>query len=115
MDTEFTENIKRWVNIDNQITELNQNIKSLRERKRQLNSEIYNRVNSENLHNACINISDGKLKFITTNQTLPITLKSLEKSLVCCIEDPSDVKYIMEFIKSKREIKQISDIKRTFN
>ncbi|MDA9216232.1 hypothetical protein N9O88_00215 [bacterium] len=115
MENNFTDNIKDWVSTDNKIKNLSLEIKQLRDRKNILTTDIFNKVKEDNLHNSCINISDGKLRFSLTNQSQSLTLKYIENCLKKCIDNEDDIKHIIDIIKSNREIKQIDDIKRTYN
>jgi hypothetical protein len=109
------ENIKKWVSIDNQLKTLNDKTKELREMKNNTEQTILDYVESKNMNNATVNISDGKLKFVSTKQTAPLTLKYVEECLSQCIKNEDQVKRIMEYIKETREVKYVPDIKRTYN
>jgi len=111
----FEQQIKEWVQIDNQLKILNEKTKSLREQKNSLNENIINYANKNNILNSQIQISDGKLKFTNTKVVTPLTFKYLEKTLGEVIRNENQVKQIMEYIKTKREIKTISEIKRFSN
>jgi hypothetical protein len=108
-------NIKKWVLLDDQIKNVNDKVKELREQKNQLEAVILDYVEKNNLENATAKISGGKLRFVETKQTAPISLKFLEECLNECITDHSKVQYIMNYIKDKREIKYSRDIKRYFD
>ena len=110
----FEENIKNWVNIDNKIKQLNNNISDLRDNKKELSENILNYVNDKNLSNSTIHISDGFIKFNKTKQTTPLTYKYIEQCLNRCISDKSQVEYIINYIKDSRDNKYIDDIKRTY-
>ena len=114
MEENFTNNIKDWVSTDNKIKNLNLEIKQLRDHKNSLTTKIFHKVKEDNLHNACINISDGKLRFSLTNQSQALTLKYIESCLKKCIDNEEDINHIIDVIKSNREVKQIDDIKRTY-
>ena len=73
----FEQNIQQWVSIDNQIRLLNDKIHELREKKHNLCENITSHVENNNLRNATVQISDGKLKFVTTKVAAPLT------SVVC--------------------------------
>ena len=60
-------------------------------------------------------ITDGKIKFCEVNQTQPLTLGFLEKCLSEVIANQSQVKQIVDYIKSKRETKIVPEIKRYYN
>lgn len=111
----FEQNIQQWVSIDNQIKLLNDKIHELRERKNQLGENITNHVEQNNLRNATVQISDGKLRFVNTKVSSPLTFKYVEKSLGEIIKNQTQVKQIVEYLKEKREVKFVPEIKRISN
>ena len=111
----FENNIKTWVNIDNQIKSLNEKARELREQRNELCDEILGYAGNNNLGNATVEISDGRLKFATTRSTAPLTLRFVQNCLEDVIPDTESVGKIMKYIKSKREVKTSSDIKRYYN
>lgn len=111
----FEENIKKWVWIDNQLKTVNERAKVLRDEKNTMEETIMNYVETNNLSNATINITDGKLRFVSTKQTAPLTLKYVEECLSKCISNPLQVKQVMQVIKDNREVKYSADIKRQVN
>jgi hypothetical protein len=111
----FEENIKKWVALDNQVKTLNERTKQLREEKNNLEEGIMGYVETNNLNNATVNISDGKLRFVSTKQTAPLTLKYVEECLNKCIVNKNQVGQIMKIIKDAREVKYTADIKRYGN
>ena len=62
----FENQIKQWVQLDNQLKELNQQTKELREKRNSLEKTITTYAESNNHSNSTIQISDGKLKFFNT-------------------------------------------------
>jgi len=110
----FEETIKEWVAIDNQLKVLNEKTKELREKKNTKEESILNYVRTNKLSNAVVNISDGKLKFVTTKQTPTLTLKFVENCLSKCIKSENQVKQIVNYIKETREVKLTPDIKRYY-
>ena len=107
----FENNIKNWVNIDNQIKSLNEKARELREQRNELCEEILSYAGSNNLGNATVEISDGRLRFATSRSTAPLTLRFIQSCLEDVITDPESVGKIMKYIKSKREVRTSSDIK----
>ncbi len=110
----FETQIKSWVNLDNQLRILNEKIKDVRVQRNDVNSEIIQHVQTENLNNATVQISDGKLRFVESRQTTPLTLKYVKECLDHCISSERDVENIMQYIKESRSVKIINDIKRTY-
>ena len=111
----FEENIKKWVSLDNQLKTINEKVKQLRDDKNSTEEFIMNYVEQNEIKNATINISDGKLRFTTTKQTPPLTLKYVEECLMKCIGNEAQVNQVMKLIKDSREVKYSSDIKRYTN
>lgn len=111
----FENNIKTWVNIDNQIKSLNEKARELREQRNELCDEILTYAGTNNLGNATVEISDGRLKFATSRSTAPLTLRFIQTCLEDVIKEPEPVSKIMKYIKSKREVRTSSDIKRYYN
>ena len=111
----FESQIKQWVQLDNQIKELNDKTKELREKRNILEKNITTYADSNNLINNTIQLGDGKLKFSNTKVPEPITFKYLEKTLGEIIKNESQVHVIMDYIKQKRLIKIVPEIKRFSN
>jgi hypothetical protein len=111
----FEGQIQQWVSIDNQLKQLNEKTKDLREKRNVLQENITSYASNNNLSNTIVQISDGKLKFANTKIPEPLTFKYLEKTLGEVIKNESQVKLIMEHIKQKRNIKVVTEIKRFSN
>ena len=110
----FEEHVKQWVHADNQLKALNERVKVLRMERNQAESEIFTFVAEKRLSNATVSISDGKLRFVTTTQTAPLTLKYVEECLKKSFRDPAQVVAVMQVIKESRETKVVPDIKRYY-
>ena len=106
---------KRLITIDNQMKQLTDKIKELRDKKTTLNDAIFNHVENSNLSNSTVQISDGKLKFIKIKDTQQLTFKYLETCLHEIIKNEEQVNKIVEYIKNKRDVKYVPEIKRFYN
>ena len=111
----FENQIQQWVQVDNQLKQINDKTRELREKRNSLEQSITTYASSNNLSNATVQISDGKIKFANTKVPEPLTFKYLEKTLSEVIKNESQVKLILEHIKQKRAIKIIPEIKRFSN
>jgi hypothetical protein len=111
----FEENIKKWVAIDNQLKSYGEKTKQLRDERNTTEESIMNYVEANKLTNATINITNGKLRFVNTKLTPPLTMKYVEDCLQKCIGNELQVKQIMKVIKDSREAKYSPDIKRYTN
>jgi len=112
---EFEQQIQQWVSIDNQMKILNDKMKELREKKNNISEQINTHIESLQLSNSSVKLSDGQLKFIKVKETQPLTFKYLETCLSEIIKNEEQVKKIVDYIKNKREIKYVPEIKRLYN
>lgn len=110
----FENQIQQWVQIDNQLKSVNEKVKELREKKNSISEKINNHIEENQLNNAAVKISDGQLKFVKIKETQPLTFKYLETCLSEIIKNEEQVKKIVEYIKNKREVKYIPEIKRFY-
>lgn len=111
----FEEKIQQWVLLDNQLKILNEKVREIRDKKTNLGNSISTYIETNNLSNATIQISDGKLKFASTKVAPPLSFKYVEKSLGEIIKNEAQVKQIVGYLKEKREYKIIPEIKRFSN
>ena len=111
----FESQIQQWVSLDNQLKQLNEKVKDLRDKRNSLEENITSYASENNLSNATVKINDGRLKFTNTKVQEPLTFKYLEKTLGEVIKNESQVKLIMEHLKQKRAVKIVPEIKRFSN
>ena len=108
----FENKIQQWVQLDNQLKLLNEQVKNLREQRNSLETNLTNYAKTNHMTDSTIKVNNDKLKFIDTKVPEPLTFKYLEKTLGEIIKNESQVHVIMEHIKQKRNIKIVSEIKR---
>jgi hypothetical protein len=111
----FEGQIQQWVQLDNQIKQLNEKIREIRDKRNTLEQNIVNYASTNNLSNSTVKISDGRLRFTNTRIPEPLTFKYLEKTLSEVIKNESQISLIMEHIKQKRAVKIVPEIKRFSN
>ena len=110
----FESKIQQWVSLDNQLKQLNEKVKDLRDKRNDLEENITSYASENNLSNAIVKIGDGRLKFANTKVQEPLTFKYLERSLGEVIKNEAQVKLIMEHLKQKRSFKIVQEIKRFY-
>jgi len=110
----FEDNIRQWVTVDNQLKKYNTEVKRLREAKGILGNNILAHAVDQNLSHSVVEISDGSLKFQNVKVTSPLTFKFITQCLKDCIEDEEQVKLLVNYIKQKREVKYVPEVKRTY-
>ena len=111
----FEQQIQQWVTIDNQIKVLNDRMKELRDKKNSLGHNINTHIETNNLTDFSVKLSDGQLKFIKVIDTQQLTFKYLETCLREIIKNEEQVNKIVDYVKNKREVKYVSEIKRLFS
>lgn len=110
----FEQNIQQWVTIDNQMKTLNDKMKELRDKKNTLSQEINTYAETKNLTNSTIKINDGLLKFAKVKDTQQLTFKYLETCLHDIIKNEEQVSKILDYIRNRREVTYVSEIKRSY-
>jgi hypothetical protein len=113
--TSFPDNVKQWVSIDNQIHRLNEELKELRSVKKTLTQHINDYVEERKLNGVRLSESQGQLRFVKVKETQPLTFKHLETCLHEILPDKEKVAEIIDYVKNKREITYVSEIKRLYN
>jgi vacuolar-type H+-ATPase subunit H len=111
----FEQQIQHWVTIDNQMKILNDKMKELRDKKNTISQQINTHIETTQLNTPSVKISDGQLKFVKVKETQQLTFKYLETCLSEIIKNEDQVNKIVEYIKNKREVKYVPEIKRLYN
>ena len=110
----FEQQLQQWVAIDNQMKVLSDRMKELRDKKNTLGQNINTHVETSNLANSSVQLSDGQLRFVNIKETQPLTFKYLETCLREIIKNEEQVTKIVDYIKNKREVKYVPEIKRMY-
>lgn len=111
----FEQTLQQWVLLDNQIKIYNEKLKDLRNKRDIIEQKLSQHATNNDLLNSVIKITDGKVKFINTKITPPLTFKYLEKSLGEIIKNSEQVNAIINHVKNNREHKIIPELKRYYN
>ena len=111
----FEQNLQQWVAIDNQMKILSDRMKELRDKKNTITKQITSNVETANLNNYTFKIADGQIKIQMVKDTQQLTFKHLETCLSEIIKNEEQVKKIIEYVKNKREVNYVPEIKRIYN
>tara|TARA_B100001059_G_C17804953_1_gene568544 strand:+ start:803 stop:1156 length:354 start_codon:yes stop_codon:yes gene_type:complete len=104
MDTkdELVKHIKQWIEIDNGISELQKQIKQLKENKKDLTSSLMTVMKTNEID--CFDINDGKLIYSKSKIKKPINKKSLLTALDSYFKNDSKlVQEVSDHILNSRE------------
>ena len=110
---QLIENVQQWVILEEQLRIINEKTKKIRERKNNITTDLCNYMNNNNFATK-IGISNGELRFYEKKEYTPLTFCYIERCLGEIIPDKSKVDYIMKHIKDKREVTNVSDIRRVY-
>lgn len=110
----FEGQIKEWVSTDNLIKLHLEKLRELRTKRNDITDFLVSYAADKNLDNAVVQISDGRLKFQQTKITNPLTFKFVQECLLECISNDEHVKQIIQYIKEKRSVRVVADIKRFY-
>lgn len=109
----LVENIKQWVQYDNQLKLLTEKTREVRERRCQLQTSIIDELKAKNMHQTTIGIgTHSELKMVAKKEYPPLTYQYVERCLHEVIPNKEHVEYIIGYLKSHREIKETTDLKR---
>jgi CxxC motif-containing protein len=115
MVSAFDKQLQKWIELDNRLKKINNEIKTTREMTNDLEASIMETVNNKKLLNTTVSTTDGRLRFIETKTSNPLSFTFIEKCLHEIIPNSSQVQHILRYMKEKREIKINSEIKRYYN
>tara|TARA_Y100001980_G_C14526268_1_gene301786 strand:- start:1147 stop:1488 length:342 start_codon:yes stop_codon:yes gene_type:complete len=111
----FEKNIKSYITLDNDIQELNERIKKLKNEKIILLNNIINYIENNELENVTIKINNGQLNYIIYKQPQLLTYKFLKQCFDLFFKDKIITNNLIDFIKKSREIRYSKELKRTYN
>ena len=111
---DFSKKVIRWVTIDTQLKMINEKTKLLREEKYKLSLGICDQLKQTGNQHRKISIHDGDLKVYEKKDYSPLTFSFLEEHLGKIMNDPSQVEYVINYLKQQREIKTTNDLKRSY-
>lgn len=121
MDPTYVNKIQEWVRLDNQLLRAKEESAECVDKKRELEDEIIKFVTEKKLENLTINISDGAIKFPTTNTKAPLNIKTLKGLLekysqeVAFVNTNELLKFINDNLETKSKVSIRRDLKKQWN
>lgn len=111
----FEDRVRHWTVLDNKIRLANSQIKEMRATRDNLSKTVCEYMKQNGLDSRKIEIADSKIEVYEKKEYSSITMGYLEKRLAEIIPEEESVKYILQYLRDKRDIKKSIDLKRTFN
>lgn len=109
----FVENVQKWSLYDRQLKLIAEKTKQIRDAKQNASKQIIEYMETNHLSHNKIELSDGELKIVEKKDYSPLTFSYIEESLAKIIPEKAHVDYIIDYLKTNREIKVTQEIKRT--
>jgi hypothetical protein len=103
-------NIREWVKIDSEISQLRQEIKERNNKKKSMTESLVNVMKTNNID--CFDINDGSLIYKKNKVRKPINAKTLLSSLQNYYKDQNVAEDLTKFIMDNREEQIKETIKR---
>jgi hypothetical protein len=105
------DSVKNWLQIDNEIKQLQKEIKKRRNAKKQITDQLINTMKSNDID--VMNIPDGRLVKTTNRVKAPLSKKHLIQSLLIYFKEDSDmVKNLSSHIMDTRQVKVVERIQK---
>ena len=114
-DLSFEDRVRQWTLLDNKIRLTNSQIKEMRTTRDNLSKTVCEYMKQNGLDGRKIEIADSKIEVYEKKEYSSITMGYLEKRLAEIIPEEESIKYILQYLRDKRDIKKTIDLKRTFN
>lgn len=114
-DINLNDSLKQWLKLDTQIRMANQQIRDLRKEKDSIAGTVCDYMKTHGMEKRRIEAPDSRIELYEKKEYSTLTYGFLEKHLGDIISDSANVKQIIDYLKSKREVKKSTDLKRTFN
>lgn len=102
--------IKSWIEVDNQMRNLQKEMKTLKDNKKTLTDALVNVMKSNEID--VFDINDGKLVYSKQKVKAPVNKKTLFAALMQHYNDEEAAKNLSEFIMSSRQEKIKESIRR---
>lgn len=109
MNDNLIQNIKSFIDLDNEINERQKIIKELKNRRKETTNEIKKIMKENNLDN--IETSTGDIKYVKNNVKKNLNIKDLKSILLKYNNNEKETNNIIEFLDKNREIKTRENIK----
>ena len=105
------QNIKEWIQIDNELKELQNASRERRQRKKELTSNLVEVMKDNEID--CFDTNDGKLIYSQTKTRQSVSKKYLLSTLLNFYkDDPLTAKQVTEYILNNREEKINENVRR---
>lgn len=108
---DLVEHIRKWIQIDNEIRQLQALVRERREMKKQITQDLVDVMRDNEIEK--FNLRDGKLVYKQTKRSTPLNEKHIANCLLDIFkDDPSKAQEATEIIMNRREVKMVDTLQR---
>jgi hypothetical protein len=104
--------VQKWVLVDNQLQILQEKTKTMREWKKKLNEKIVEMMIEKEMEDKILSIPHGELSLQEKKEYSSLSFGFIAECLEEIITDKDKVEDIIDYLREKREIKIIKEIRR---
>jgi len=104
--------VNKWVLVDDQLTILQEKTKTMREWKKKLTDTILEIMDKKGLSHKIMSIPNGELSIQDKREYSSLSYGFIEECLEEIITDKKKVADIVDYLRDKREIKIVKEIRR---
>ena len=104
--------VNKWVLVDDQLIVLQEKTKTMREWKKKLTDTILEIMDKKGLSHKIMSIPNGELSIQEKREYSSLSYGFIEECLEEIIADKEKVADIVEYLRDKREIKIVKEIRR---
>lgn len=109
----FISSIKKWVDLDDKIKKLREEVKLYTNEKKEVEGNII--IELDKMEEKVINLNDGKLRKSVSKTQAPLKKDHIQKSLFDYIKDEKKSQDIVNNMMKSRQIIERTNLKRTKN
>jgi hypothetical protein len=109
----FEQYIQKWVLVDNQLKELQEKTKKVREWKHKLTNVITEKMTEKEWKHKIFEIPNGEIKCFDRKEYSSLTFGYIEECMKQIIPNEKEVQFVMDYLREHREMKIVSDLRRT--
>lgn len=109
--TQLSQTIQQYLQIEDELQTLAKQQKELRDRKQQLQTIITDTMKTKGLENRTLKMGNRQISLVSKKQYSGITFGYLDKTLSELIPDDDQKTYVLQYLREKRTVHEVQDIR----
>lgn len=108
---EFIKNVQKWNYLDNELKNVNEKTKKMRELKNNLGNQICMYMEN-NPSIKKIGLPNCEIKMYSKKEYTPLSFTYIEKCLKEILQDDNQIEFVIQYLKDKRETTMVNDLRK---